>query len=917
MPFVQSFKWRETRHHQSSSHFIEHCHHVNMITKLSFAFLAASASLLWNAARSEVALEFEVDLKDAFDNETYRESFVHLPDFILDNSKTFLKEMSFCADFMPSFLLQQTLVSVGNVFTVTLVNLQDGLIRLMFDQLEYLVHVTEDIIPKQWHRMCLAFRENEELDVVFDGTVLVNDLKVVKPINLSVAAMEAAGLTLGYYNPEKYAYKELRRNKFHGMMHGVYLFSKDLKQSDMIDITSRNSCMEAKEMGTPPDLFDWTATNFETTSMVTVTTVNLKDEICAEKGLPVAAIYPIEASFAESKMFCKSLGGKLVVPRDQDHFDLISKIQFLDQKDTLAECEYMAWIGIAKDTGTNWKNQSYVNVNNASETVDYLNFPLDQPNGRGFEDCMVFNNESDNKLGFHDEYCMAARCTLCELDLEYTRIKIRGTVDIPGQLDIDRNYTCDNTTGQGIVKFIGFMNTVIYWDAPALKWIMKLLYVGHTEELGHTLKDRHPLGLTTWNITGQSFDLKMSQCKEDEFTCHLYGDCIPIYQRCNGMYDCVDGDMSDEEACNIVNLNEHTYNKEKPPRGPDNQEIQVNISLRLDRITKIDELAQTIKIKLRIEMTWYDGQLTFNNLRSNVANNKVDEHTEAYLWIPNLIIRHSEKLASTLVDKTTVLSVMRLGNHSFNAVGELFENKLYKGRENPLVMARGYTLTLHCSFDLAMFPFDMQYCPISMRVPDHLYPHMNITLTGIRARYEDIDLVQYDFIGFDLIDILNETKKGKEFIVNMKLRRIFIYHLAATYTPTLCLVIISELTIFIDEKHFEATIMVALTAMLVMYTLFQSVGDTLPQTSYLKMIDIWLLTGLFIPFFCILILIAMDSKSDDNAVHTWGGKDIKSDRKSSKKSRLISWIRIIVPLLTVFLVAAYFIAAARQFNLHH
>jgi hypothetical protein len=42
--------------------------------------------------------------------------------------------------------------------------------------------------------------------------------------------------------------------------------------------------------------------------------------------------------------------------------------------------------------------------------------------------------------------------------------------------------------------------------------------------------------------------------------------------------------------------------------------------------------------------------------------------------------------------------------------------------------------------------------------------------------------------------------------------------------------------------------MVSLTSMLVMYTLYQSVAGSLPQTAYLKMIDIWLLFGLIMPF---------------------------------------------------------------------
>ena len=42
--------------------------------------------------------------------------------------------------------------------------------------------------------------------------------------------------------------------------------------------------------------------------------------------------------------------------------------------------------------------------------------------------------------------------------------------------------------------------------------------------------------------------------------------------------------------------------------------------------------------------------------------------------------------------------------------------------------------------------------------------------------------------------------------------------------------------------------MVALTTMLVLYTLYQSISEYLPHTSYLKMIDIWFIFCMVIPF---------------------------------------------------------------------
>ena len=104
-----------------------------------------------------------------------------------------------------------------------------------------------------------------------------------------------------------------------------------------------------------------------------------------------------------------------------------------------------------------------------------------------------------------------------------------------------------------------------------------------------------------------------------------------------------------------------------------------------------------------------------------------------------------------------------------------------------------------------------------------------------------------------MTDIKIITKSSDYIMIEFTLQRMYSFYLATTYLPSICLLLAAEITLFIDESHFEATTMVALTAMLVMYTMYQSTAQSLPQTSYLKMIDIWLLPGLLIPFlvFCL------------------------------------------------------------------
>ena len=137
--------------------------------------------------------------------------------------------------------------------------------------------------------------------------------------------------------------------------------------------------------------------------------------------------------------------------------------------------------------------------------------------------------------------------------------------------------------------------------------------------------------------------------------------------------------------------------------------------------------------------------------------------------------------------------------------------------------------------------------------------------------------------------------------INIKLRRMFLHHLASTYLPTICLLVIAETTLYIDDSHFETTITVALTSMLVMYSLFQSISNSLPQTVYLKMIDIWLLFGLIIPFIVFLVEVLFELLAKVNG----------SCGKTKLFKKFIKWL---IPIGTIVFITMYWSIA--MFILH-
>jgi len=98
--------------------------------------------------------------------------------------------------------------------------------------------------------------------------------------------------------------------------------------------------------------------------------------------------------------------------------------------------------------------------------------------------------------------------------------------------------------------------------------------------------------------------------------------------------------------------------------------------------------------------------------------------------------------------------------------------------------------------------------------------------------------------------------------------------LLTTYLPTFLLLGITYATTFFKPYFFEAALTVNLTAMLVITTLFISVMEKLPPTSYVRMVDIWLIFGQLIPFVEVSLLTIMELYNEDRDMFNHHGTAI-------------------------------------------
>ena len=126
-----------------------------------------------------------------------------------------------------------------------------------------------------------------------------------------------------------------------------------------------------------------------------------------------------------------------------------------------------------------------------------------------------------------------------------------------------------------------------------------------------------------------------------------------------------------------------------------------------------------------------------------------------------------------------------------------------------------------------------------------------------KLKDEDKDLTM-----FTITNLTMYRQKNRNVVsMALKLKRKVSTELLTTYLPTILLLLITFTTIFFDKDLFGDAIAVNLTIMLVMTTIFTSKIEELPPTSDMKMIDIWLISCLVIPFLEVILRTTIECLS--------------------------------------------------------
>ena len=303
------------------------------------------------------------------------------------------------------------------------------------------------------------------------------------------------------------------------------------------------------------------------------------------------------------------------------------------------------------------------------------------------------------------------------------------------------------------------------------------------------------------------------------------------------------------------------------------------------------------------------------------------------IWKPKLIFKNSyESQVLNYDPKSSDLLLLRNGNSTKAPLSQVDEARVYKPNETHIWWRSRHLKSFKCHFDLYYIPFDNQICNVQVRTVKFGYSvAFGIFCTNLDffQQLEAADTEQnfsqltewglklsmkHTLNKFIVTDCSTQIQPNGIHL-SIHLQRISGPFWMSLFVPSICLILAAEVSLFIDESHFEALIMVSLTSNLVMYTLYNAIQADLPQASSLKLLDIWLLHGLVMPMVVFLTLVINElvstkpsyTKVADTKVNHFKGNNYKKEGYEKKRKSCMFLWKCLIPVSSIIFIINFFI----------
>ncbi|XP_042876519.1 uncharacterized protein LOC122256115 [Penaeus japonicus] len=771
----------------------------------------------------------------------------------------------------------------------------------------YHVHHYVDVPVKlfHWHHLCVSIdlRANT-LELAFDDVTFETTAgRPESTVDLATARVKGYGRFVLGQNVNPSSDWDVTQT-FHGEMVDFRYYNTTMPFQDLVKYTT---CQAEDTDLEPLYGFQKNLTALELRGSVEVIEAAL-EEIC-RPVFSYLIMFTQKMSFNGALSRCRSFVGELAVPHDLEENDRIydNYIRFNDQCTQGWAALY--WLGIEGNisAGT-WRNLAKDEPLAWGKWLESWELPTEQ------YPCATYGGVGIPSMWYNAD-CSTLTCALCNFT-EQPRLRIRG---LCSETKFDRNFILYGYEN-GRPVFEGNFFSRILWDNST--WVMAYRRDPSVEaRMVEKRPKGYPLGLNEWDFAGDDCavpraSMLLTLCGPEDFTCSD-GSCIPIGNRCNQVTDCPD--KSDELNCQIL-LIPDGYSSDLPPPTIGEVPLQLLFGLVVTSVRHFDLVGFRMELDVQESTIWRDARLTFSNLKDGNFSNRAKVSEE--LWLPRISVQDSEGSPTDIQLRDQFLHVNREAPSLPDDDAVAGEDKLYSGSEHRMKLMQQYTMGFMCRFRLQMYPFDSQKCSLTYNLTNmqNMFQFVKggVFFTGERR------LLEYKFVKEEMF-IIGNARSVK---VVLQFRNQYGYYVGNAFVPSMFMVFICYLTLLFDLADFQDRIMVSLTSLLVLASLFSQTSQSIPKTAYLKHIDVWYIVLITIDFFIIVILVVIEnlrlySESDDRVFTVTAASakkmaEVGRVRKAMLDYRVLS-LRLnracvlVFPVVSALFVLAFFMIGLVQY----
>ena len=553
--------------------------------------------------------------------------------------------------------------------------------------------------------------------------------------------------------------------------------------------------------------------------------------------------FKYKKNFEDTMKLCKNFGTQIATIDSREKFEEIVR----DLEDV---CTY---IFTGYRLKQNYNGPTWVNVN-TGDGLQFVNWEVDEPDIETGYDCAVVNIVTGKMTS---EKCHYTNCAVCEGNLSLPAFQLRGVCK---HVVMDRFFIMTNTD-----QLLGFLQTKMIYSHQKSRWEIVHIHDNKTV-LAHTVDDVvFPLGKIKWKFnktenctdpdSGQvrSLVLHREVSQPGTFCCDD-GDCLDSQLVCDNFPHC--RDRSDEDNCNTLRPPPASYNRDRPP--VDHHGIlDLYVNFTVVKLFDINEEKFNFDLLHIVDVEWYDKYLYFEFLKPSKEANTLTKTALSKIWVPDVMVSYVEDIV-TAEDPAVHIVKSQAQPELLSGLEDVSVREFYSGADHSLNLRRQSRNKFSCSFDkMKDYPFDTQNCSILLYLP--VKDSERARLVGVSLKnLENLEFSQY-LVDWKYGSGYDARTEKDVLTVSLILSRKFMKIFMVSYLPTILMNIINQATNYIrGETKYDMIITVNITCMMVLASVYLSVSSSLPVTSDIKPVEVWLLFNLAYPVLVIITNVALE-----------------------------------------------------------